>query len=96
MALKNEDRLREIEKAIHRAEGAHYALHDMLARALIRMPAGDYEQLMRSLAEHSDALDPALGPDRIAGYREELKSIAEEVEHARPQASGLLGKLRRG
>ncbi|PNU03651.1 hypothetical protein [Novosphingobium guangzhouense] len=95
MSWKDDDRIKEIEKALLRAEGAHYALHDVLARALGRLPTADYDQLMRSLAKQADDLDPRLGADRIAGYRDELASIAEEVEHARPPTSGLLGRLRR-
>lgn len=95
MSRKDDDWIKEIEKALLRAEGAHYALHDALARALGRMPTADYDQLMRSLATQADDLDPGLGADRIAGYRDELASLAEEVEHARPPNSSLLGRLRR-
>lgn len=84
-----------IEKAMLHAEGAHYALHDVLARALSRLPTSDYDQLMRSLVAQADDLDPGLAADRIAGYRDALESIADEVEHARPRSSGLFSRLRR-
>jgi hypothetical protein len=50
MSWKDDDRIKEIEKALLRAEGAHYALHDVLARALGRLPTADYDQLMLSTA----------------------------------------------
>lgn len=39
--------------------------------------------MIADLMAHSHQLDPALGTDRIDSYREGLRAILDEVEHAR-------------
>lgn len=89
------DRVEALERAALRAEGAHFALHDLVARTLARIPETDYRTIIAELSDHAQHLDHNLGPDRIEGYRDELTSIADEVSHARSDARGLLARLAR-
>ena len=90
-----ERRIAALEQAALRAEGAHFALHDLVARTLARLPPPEAQSLIAALAAHADELDDDLGAERRAGYRDELASIAEEVEHVRGDAQGLLARLAR-
>jgi hypothetical protein len=95
MPTSIEVRLAVLEKAAHRAEGSQFAVHDLMAQVLARLPAADLNALVASLTSHAAELDADLGPDRLAGYRDELASIAEEVAHVRGDAQGLLARLAR-
>lgn len=90
-----ESRLTRLERAALRFEGAHFAQHDLIARGLARLPEADFRAAMDDLATHANEMEADFGPDRIAGYREELSSIEEEVAHLRP-TSRLRQMFKRG
>lgn len=95
MPTKLQDRVERLENAALRFEGALFALHDLIAHSLARMPETELRRTVASLTTHATELDEALGTERIAGYREELASVMREIEHARGSPKGLLGKFRR-
>lgn len=88
------DRVANLELAALKAEGAHYALHDLVARALVRIPDADFRILIDGLRAHADDLEAEIGSTRINAYREELESVAHEVESARVHPRGLLSRFR--
>lgn len=83
MEKRIDDRVAALERAALAAEGSVFAIQDVLARSLAQMPQSECRQMIADLMAHSHQLDPALGTDRIDSYREGLRAILDEVEHAR-------------
>lgn len=89
------DRVDHLESAALRFEGALFAVHDLIAHTLAHMSDTEVRRTLASLRSHADGLDETLGPERIAGYRDELLSIEQEIEHVRSQPQGILARFRR-
>ncbi|WP_404478808.1 hypothetical protein [Novosphingobium sp. BL-52-GroH] len=47
------------------------------------------------MIEHADELNGQLGADRLAGYKDEMRSIREEIEHARQLPKDVFAHLLR-
>lgn len=83
MAQRIDERVAALERAALAAEGSVFAIQDVLARSLAQMPETECRRMIADLMAHSHQLDPALGMERIDSYREGLRAILDEVEHAR-------------
>ncbi|MGF7156470.1 hypothetical protein [Novosphingobium gossypii] len=88
-----EARVAALESAMMQTEGAHYALHDLLAHTMSRLPDAEFRSVIAQLRIHSDELDLDLAPERVAAYRAELTSIEDEVGHMGEVERGLLTKI---
>lgn len=87
MERKIDERVTALERAALSAEGNRFAIQDVLARSLVHMPVDECRQMIADLLAQSEHLDPALGIDRLESYREGLRHIMDEVEHARVAAN---------
>lgn len=88
-------RVSDLESAALKSEGAQFAVHDLVARLLARLPEADVQNMIAELIEHADELDGQLGADRLVGYKDEMRSIGEEIEHARQMPKGVFARLLR-
>lgn len=95
MSRTLQDRVVTLEDAALRVEGALFALHDVIAHSLAQAPAAEVQGLIATLSAHAEQLDAALGAERIAGYRNELASIAQEIDHARRDPQGIMARFGR-
>lgn len=89
------ERVADRETAALKSEGAQFAVHDLVARMLARLPDADVRKMIEDLTEHADELDGQLGADRLVGYKDEMRSISEESEHARQLQKGVFARLLR-
>lgn len=89
------ERVVDLETAALKSEGAQFAVHDLVARMLARLPDADVRKMIEDLIEHADELDGQLGADRLVGYKDEMRSISEEIEHARQLPKGVFARLLR-
>ena len=89
------DRLAQLEDAVLRTDGALYALHDLIAHSRASAPENEVRRTISKLKLEADNLDAALGPERIAGYRDELASIEQEIEYLRIEPPGVFARFRR-
>jgi hypothetical protein len=89
------ERLKALEEAMLHLEGAHYALHDIVALMLAKTPADDVETMAVTLADQVSVHADRIGEIRLAGYTEEIKSVADEVRHSQSVARGLFHRLTR-
>jgi hypothetical protein len=62
---------------------------------LARLPEADVRNMIDDLIGHADELDGQLGADRLVGYKDEMRSISEEIEHARQLPKGVFARLLR-
>lgn len=90
-----QERLASLEDAALGFEGAIYALHDLIAHWLALAPEAEVRRTVSKLKSGAEELNPSLGPQRIAGYRQELASIEQEIEYAREVPTGILARFRR-
>lgn len=51
--------------------------------------------MIAELIEHAGDLDGKLGADGLVGYKGEMRSIGEEIEHARQMPKGVFARLLR-
>ncbi|EJL30834.1 hypothetical protein PMI02_01900 [Novosphingobium sp. AP12] len=58
------ERVADLESAALKSEGAQFAVHDLLARLLVRLPEPEVRKMIGELIEHADELDGQLGADR--------------------------------
>jgi hypothetical protein len=89
------ERVADLATAALKSEGAQFAVHDLVARMLARLPEADVRNMVDDLIEHADELDGHLGADRLVGYKDEMRSISEEIEHARLLPKGVFARLLR-
>lgn len=89
------ERVADLESAALKAEGAQFAVHDLVARMLARLPEADVRRMIDELIEHADELDGQLGANRLEGYKDEMRSISEEIEHSRQLPKGVFARLLR-
>lgn len=89
------NRLSNLEQATIQAEGAHYALHDLVAGILARTPEADTRALIQTLADSVSVHADKIGQIRLSGYIQELESMRDEVMVARDDARGLFARLKR-
>jgi hypothetical protein len=89
------ERVADLESAALKSEGAQFAVHDLLARLLVRLSEPEVQKMIGELIEHADELDGQLGADRLVGYKDEMGSISEEIEHARQLPKGVFARLLR-
>jgi hypothetical protein len=61
------ERVADLETAALKSEGAQFAVHDLVARMLARLPEADVRNMIDDLIEHADELDGQLGVDRLVG-----------------------------
>lgn len=87
------ERIEALEQAVLHFEGAHYALHDIIALSFSTGPEADVRAVLQTLADRVSVHADKIGEIRFAGYTRELSSIAEEIAHARPDAPSLLPRL---
>lgn len=78
-------RVAALERAALSAEGSQFAMLDVLVRSLNHMPLAECRVMIADLLDHSQELDPGLGADRLESYREGLRAILAEIEHAREE-----------
>ncbi|MYL97086.1 hypothetical protein GR702_04775 [Novosphingobium sp. FGD1] len=90
------ERIKALEDAILHLEGAHYALHDIVARILAKAPAEEVETIATSLADQVSVHAEKIGAIRLAGYTEEVRSVAEEAKHNRAAGRELVARMARG
>lgn len=93
MSRTLESRMANIEKAALLFEGAHFCHRDLLARLLARLPEAEVRKAIQDLLAEGEAHAEELGADRLAGYREELTAIQEELAHSRTGTPGLFARL---
>lgn len=90
------ERIKALESAILHLEGAHYALHDFVACMLAKAPADEVATMATNLADQVTVHADKIGEIRLAGYTEEVRSIAAEVDLNRAVGRGLFRRLGRG
>lgn len=78
-------RLHALEEAALHSEGAHYALHDLMACALAQIPEEDSREMLQRLASQVSVHADRIGAIRLAGYRQELESLDLEIRHRRQE-----------
>lgn len=83
----------KIEEALQHFEGAHYALHDLVAFLLARAPHSEVQTVFKTLGDQVSAHAEKIGEIRLAGYVEELESVQAEVAHSRNASPKLLARL---
>ncbi|WP_232493258.1 hypothetical protein [Novosphingobium kaempferiae] len=88
-------KLEDLEHAVLELEGAHYALHDMIAFALARTPQDEVEHMAASLADNVCVHAEKIGEIRLSAYLDEVKSVTEEVRQVRSLTPGLFARLTR-
>lgn len=88
-------RVADLETAALKSEGAQFAVHDLVARMLARLPDADVCKMIEDLIEHADELDGQLGAERLVGYKDEMRSISEEIEHDRQLPKSVFARLLR-
>jgi hypothetical protein len=88
-------RVTDLESAALKSEGAQFAVHDLVARMLTRSPEAEVKKMIEELIEHADELDGQLGADRLVGYKDEMRSISDEIAHARQLPKGVFARLLR-
>lgn len=88
-------RIEALEHAVMNFEGAHYALHDLVAVLLARSPDQETRAVFQALADQVSIHADKIGEIRLAGYTQELESIQVEVTHARGDARSLFSRLAR-
>ncbi len=93
MITNTHDKVKSLEEALLHLEGAHYALHDMVAFVLSKVPAIEVEELAIRLGDQVSVHADKIGEIRLAGYIEEVASVTDEVEHNRVEARGLLARF---
>lgn len=89
------ERLKALEEAVLHLEGAHYALHDLVALMLAKTSADEVETMAGTLADRVSVHADRIGEIRLAGYTEEIRSVADEVKHNQNVARGLFARLTR-
>ncbi|HUD27584.1 MAG TPA: hypothetical protein VMQ93_01850 [Novosphingobium sp.] len=89
------ERIKALEEAVLHLEGAHYALHDIVAHVLAKTPADEVEAMALTLADQVTVHADKIGEIRLAAYTREVRSVADEVKHCRSVARGLFARLKR-
>lgn len=82
-------RLSNLERAALQSEGAQFALRDIVARLLLTLPGLEVRALIEELVVASQSQAKEIGAHRLAGYRDELEALREEVEHCRREGEPL-------
>lgn len=90
------DRIAALEDAALHTEGALYALQDFIARSLAFSPPAEIQRTLAALNDDAEQLDPdTLGTARIQGYKDQLESLEEEIQHARAAPTSIFSRIRR-
>lgn len=90
------DRIAALEDAFLHTEGALYALQDFIARSLAISPPAEVQRTLAALNCNAEQLDPdTLGTARIQGYKDQLESLEEEIQHARAAPTSIFSRIRR-
>lgn len=87
------DRITQIEQALQHFEGAHYALHDMVAFMLTKVPEPEARAMLQRLADQVSVHADKVGKIRLSGYTEELESVRSELGYSRTEDRGLFKRL---
>lgn len=75
-----EFRISNLERVALQSEGSQFALRDCVARLFLKAPDTDIRALVAELLAHAETQRAQIGTYRLAGYRDELEALAEEME----------------
>jgi hypothetical protein len=95
LPLSVQSRLATLEDSALEVEGALFGHRDLLARLLAQLPDSEARKTILDLIAEGEAHAEELGERRLAGYRDELNAVQEEMGHARTATPGLLARLSR-